>query len=106
MPFNPSTYQSFQDIKNRSSFWKRLKSSEADPDVRLRSTIESVATFSFAIAKKIIAWMPTYTLHDERHLLNLIAWMERLTPKQTLEQLAPLEIGLCFMAAFTHDLGM
>jgi hypothetical protein len=103
--FNPSTYHSFADIKRDSPFWQRLDA--ADGEVRkLQTTIESVAEQAFAIARQIVGVMPTYTLHDERHLLNLIAWMERLMPKATVARLSPLEVGLCFLAAFTHDLGM
>ena len=32
--------------------------------------------------------------------------MELLTPEDVLSQLSPLEVGLCILAAYTHDLGM
>ncbi len=49
---------------------------------------------------------PQYTLHNETHLFNVLAIMERLLPEATRNHLSPLECALCILAAFTHDLGM
>jgi molecular chaperone HtpG len=100
-------YSSFEDFMQRAPWWARLDSFGNDqPVAYLRASIQSVATSAFVIAKRITAWMPFYTLHDERHLLNLLGWIEALTPQETLNKLLPLEVGLTILGVLTHDLGM
>ena len=58
------------------------------------------------ISARICRYLPHYTLHDERHVLNVLAIMDALVPDELMERLTPLECGLCILAAYTHDLGM
>lgn len=50
--------------------------------------------------------MPQYTLHEERHFLNVLAIMDALVPDYSLNHFGPLDCVLPILAAFTHDLGM
>jgi hypothetical protein len=97
-----------------SRFWKRLKSLEKkDKDKesqtrirRLVSSVDEVAKQSEFILNQIVRYLPQYTLHDKRHILNVLSLMDWLTPDDVMNQLAPLECALCILAAYVHDLGM
>ncbi len=100
-------YASFEDYRSRSPLWLRLRSYTDDVDVdRLRSSIQHIADGVESISAQTIRWMPYYTLHDRRHLLNILGWIDLLIPNETLQSLLPLEIGLTILAVLTHDLGM
>ncbi|QOY88538.1 ATP-binding protein [Paludibaculum fermentans] len=49
--------------------------------------------------------MPLYTLHTERHVLNVIGWMDWLTT-DCIDELSAIDCAVLLMAAYTHDLGM
>jgi hypothetical protein len=106
-------FESFEE----SRFWKRLdKSFEEDPNYRdedskarirhLSSSVDQVAKNSKTVLDRIVKYLPQYTLHNERHILNVLSLMDWLTPNDTLTHLAPLECALFILAAYTHDLGM
>lgn len=50
--------------------------------------------------------MPQYTLHEERHFLNVLAIMDALVPDTVIASFGPLDCVLPILAAYTHDLGM
>ncbi|MFN7924051.1 MAG: ATP-binding protein [Bryobacteraceae bacterium] len=83
---------------DQSTLWQRLDE-ELKPKVR--QTAESAAALLGDIARN----MPLYTFHNQRHILNILGWMDWLLADVT-PQLAPLEAALCILAAYTHDLGM
>lgn len=70
-----------------------------------KPSVETASKAAAELLKTVNASMPLYTLHDERHILNVLAWMEWLAG-DVIEQLSPTECALCVLAAFTHDLGM
>jgi len=72
----------------------------------LISSVDQVAKQSGFILNQIVRYLPQYTLHNERHILNVLSLMDWLTPDATLNHLAPLECALCILAAYVHDLGM
>ena len=98
----------------QSRFWKRLKSLEKkdkDEESQTRishlvSSVEEVAKQSKYILNQIVRYLPQYTLHDDRHILNVLSLMDWLTLDDVMKQLAPLECALCILAAYVHDLGM
>lgn len=49
---------------------------------------------------------PSYTRHDYKHAMNVVAKMEMLIGENRLAQLKPTDIWLLLMCAFTHDWGM
>src|SRR5208282_3060730 len=97
----------FENLEE-SRFWKRLKSLEKkDKDreskTRIRglvSSVEEVANQSEFILNQIVRYLPQYTLHDKRHILNVLSLMDWLTPPDVMKQLAPLECALCILAEY------
>src|SRR5271165_6592722 len=106
------TFECFEE----SRFWEQLKSFEKhqkykdqESQTRIRhliSSVDQVAKNSKTVLDQIVRYLPQYTLHNERHILNVLSLMDWLTPDDTLDHLAPLECALFILAAYTHDLGM
>lgn len=82
-----------------SLFYQRLGGSG------IQDFVEVFARKAAALLGRTSQYMPLYTLHDETHILNVLAWMEWLAG-DAVEDLSPLECALCVMAAYAHDLGM
>ena len=110
---NIRRFRSFED----SRLWARLNSGFAENEMyddeesqtRIRhliSSVDQVAKNSKTVLDQIVRYLPQYTLHNERHILNVLSLMDWLTPDDTLNHLAPLECALFILAAYTHDLGM
>ena len=47
-----------------------------------------------------------YTLHDEAHLLRVTELMALVMPRETLDELNPVEIAMLILTAYLHDQGM
>ncbi|MBZ5617314.1 MAG: hypothetical protein LAQ69_01085 [Acidobacteriia bacterium] len=89
-----------------SALMQRLIHSTDREVLALATTVQSVATKAAALLATVVVDMPLYTLHNERHILNVIGWMESLLEDKGIERLSPFECGLCLLAAYSHDLGM
>ena len=74
-------------------------------DVGLQATVNKTATHAAPLLSRVQDYMPLYTFHNERHILNIIGWMDWLT-EPIRESMSPLEAALCLLSAYTHDLGM
>jgi hypothetical protein len=74
-------------------------------DATLTKMVETVASDTKPLLADIARHMPLFTLHDERHILNVIAWMEFLL-EPVISEIGPDEAALLLMAAYVHDLGM
>ncbi len=48
---------------------------------------------------------PTYTLHNEQHILNVIELMGKLLGNE-IDLLTPLEMAILILSAYYHDIGM
>jgi molecular chaperone HtpG len=72
----------------------------------LVADVQSAAAQSAELLSTVVMDMPLYTLHNERHVLNVIGWMESLLGDESIEKLSPLECAISLLAAYTHDLGM
>ena len=90
----------------QSKLFGRIESTQ------LRTMVETVAKHAAPLLNDIGRYMPLFTLHDERHILNVIAWMDWLLepvlaadPKSGGE-LDETECALLLLAAYVHDLGM
>ena len=55
-------------------------------DSALKAIVERTARESAALLGTVVSDMPLFTLHDERHILNVIGWMETLL-KLSAEQI-------------------
>ena len=84
-----------------SGLFKRLT------DTALKNSVEQAAAKSAALLATVVRDMPLYTLHNERHILNVIGWMESLIGGQDgIQNLSELECAFAVLAAYVHDLGM
>ena len=69
---------------DESAFWRRLdelsKSDNVDRNAvdHLKSSVRKVADRAKWISTQVCRYMPQYTLHEERHFLNVLAIMEVL----------------------------
>lgn len=91
-----------------SAFYGRLESlSRKDAEVRgLLGKVEHIAGKATVIARYVVTFLPQYTDHGERHLTNVLQFMEELAGEKNIQQLSALECALAILAAMTHDLGM
>jgi len=101
---------------DQSDLWKRLGEYSSDERYQgseeakealanLLGNVRSVANKAKYIGDQISRFLPQYTLHNERHYLNVLAIMDALVPEAVLSKMTPLECALCILAAYTHDLG-
>lgn len=93
-----------------SRFWRQLERlGEGAGNKRvhlLKSCVQEVAEQAVLISSRVCCFLPHFTLHDERHLRNVLAIMDAWLPDQTLDDLTPLECALPILAAYVHDLGL
>lgn len=67
--------------------------------------VSEVCACGITLAKDIIRFFPTFTLHDIVHICNVCDWMYRLLEGRTKE-LTAADAALLVMAAACHDIGM
>lgn len=67
--------------------------------------VSEICKIGVVASKDIIRFFPTFTLHDETHIVNVCNWMVRLLGKRK-ENLLASEAALLVMAACCHDVGM
>lgn len=102
------------DSMDQSRFWQRLDDlSCMEPTTNrktaidhLKASIRKVTVQAKWISDRVCCYMPQYTLHEERHFLNVLAIMDALVPDEVITQFGPLDCGMPILAAYTHDLGM
>lgn len=92
-------------LHQESKFFRRLEAHETDGAARLATAVVATVHNAEAISAYVVRYFPQYTLHSERHLWNVLGWMEELA-EPAIEQLGALDCGLAIQAAFIHDLGM
>jgi hypothetical protein len=97
---------------DQSALWARLdelsRSDEVDRSAvdHLKSSVRKIAEHASWISTQVCRFMPQFTLHEERHFLNVLSISEALLPEEVINRLTPLECALPILAAYTHDLGM
>ena len=90
--------QSYEESK----FWERLANLSRSQGYKgdksavrhLMDSVAQVAGQAKWISGRICQYMPQYTLHEERHFLNVLAIMEALVPDHVMDHLTPLECAL------------
>ena len=75
-------------------------------ETNVKKTIHDAAQYACDRSRFIIVHMKEYTLHDEKHLANVLHLMEKIIPKDLLNDLNIPELMLLILSAFFHDLGM
>ena len=91
----------------KTELWELLKrkiESEDLPSDFLVS-IGKVCDIGVTLSKDIIRFFPTFTLHDETHIMNVCNWMVRLLGNRKNEVSAH-NLSLLVMSACCHDIGM
>jgi hypothetical protein len=96
----------------QSRFFKRLLA--APNSSELETTVRMVCENVAALTTTVSGHFHAYTLHDMRHLWNVIGIMEELIPEdvwatewtKASDPLGPFQCALCLMAGLVHDLGM
>jgi hypothetical protein len=99
---------------DESRFWQRLDAlsvATTSPIAKetidhLKASVRKVANRAAWINSQVCRDMPQYTLHEERHFLNVLGIMDALVPDAILNHMTPLECALPILTAYTHDLGM
>lgn len=97
---------------DQSLLWKRLDELSRSDDVdraavdHLKASVRKIAEHAAWISTQVCRFMPHYTLHEERHFLNVLGISEALLPDAVIARLTPLECALPILTAYTHDLGM
>ncbi len=112
----------FADVDSRqhvasvreSRFYARLKACSDQPGVNsLITTVDEVWKLVDAVTKRVSQDFRDYTLHDMRHLGNVLWLMEQLVPPalwdkpwKSGEPVGPLQCAVTILAVLVHDLGM
>ena len=68
-----------------SALMLRLLKSNDPAVLQLAALVEPAAEKAAHLLNTVVRDMPLYTLHNERHILNILAWMERLLPEEGLQ---------------------
>lgn len=95
--------------------WGILEQKTKDEDAKLQvdvrvgkeylTAVEKICDYGVDRAKTIRDTFPTFTLHDETHICNVIRLMENLLGDK-IEQLSRDEVAILIMSACCHDIGM
>lgn len=90
-----------------TELWKIFK--EKVNEERLTSEfqtgVEKICKKVIEKSKTIIQFFPTFTLHDEVHIVNVCRWMTKLMGNRA-DELNAHEAALLLMSACCHDVGM
>ena len=91
-----------------TSLYRRLRElSQNDAEVRaLVAVVDDVFARAKDLMKTVIIHLPHYTLHDDVHLVAVVDIMGRLLGEEGINNLSPLELAGCILAAALHDIGM
>ncbi|MBD3630314.1 ATP-binding protein [Cyclobacterium sp.] len=90
----------------KSELYKALKENCSDKDANVIPLVEDCTSYAFQRTKTIVRHMGEFTLHDGDHLFRVLNLMERLIPKETIDELTSPELLLLIISAFFHDIGM
>lgn len=87
-----------------SKIWKKLEN-ECKNHSEL-GNIKNMCDSAVDLVRTIRDTFPDYTLHDEKHICNVINWMEQLLDDSGIKMLSNGECAMLILAACYHDIGM
>lgn len=95
-----------KSIRN-TELWKLLeqKAKKEKLSPEFITGVSKVCARGITLAKDIIRFFPTFTLHDTVHICSVCSWMYRLLEGRAGE-LTAVDAGLLVMSAACHDIGM
>lgn len=90
-----------------TELWRILKkkTTEENLPTSFLDAVGKICSHGIILSKDIIRFFPTFTLHDETHIVNVCCWMTRLLGGRKME-LSACEAALLSMSACCHDIGM
>ncbi|MBR2954381.1 MAG: ATP-binding protein [Clostridia bacterium] len=90
-----------------TELWGLLKKRIEADDLSLDflTSVGKVCNIGITLSKDIIRFFPTFTLHDETHIMNVCNWMVKLLGKRKSE-VSAYDLALLVMSACCHDIGM
>lgn len=91
---------------HKSELFRGLKEKCSEKDTATISLVEDCTSYAFQRTKTIVRHMGEFTLHDGDHLFRVLNLMERLIPKESINELTSPELLLLIVSAFFHDIGM
>ena len=50
--------------------------------------------------------MPEFTLHDETHIFNMLAIIDKIIPKNNMKELSIPDLLMLIISVFLYDIGM
>lgn len=87
-----------------SKIWKKLE--ETCEDNKEIGNIRDMCDRAIVLVKTVRDTFPDYTLHDEKHICNVINWMELILDDSGIAKLSYGECAMLILAACYHDIGM
>lgn len=101
-----SLHEVDKSVRN-TELWKLLekKAEEEKLPSEFMTDVSSVCARGITLAKDIIRFFPTFTLHDTVHICNVCGWMYQLLEGRA-EELTAADAALLVMSAACHDIGM
>lgn len=101
-----SLYEVDKSMRN-TQLWKlleqKVKKEKLPPEFMVG--VNKVCAYGITLAKDIIRFFPTFTLHDIVHICNVCNWMYQLLEGRA-EELTATDAALLVMSAACHDIGM
>ena len=88
-----------------TALWKLYVKKIPEKDSSRRMWVKDVYDNAVTYLKRVCDTFPNYTLHDEKHVLNVIYTMGAILGDQ-IDNLSTGEIELLILAAALHDIGM
>ncbi|MES2707257.1 MAG: hypothetical protein V4726_11715 [Verrucomicrobiota bacterium] len=106
MPHTAPRAHSFET----SLFCQRLEALAKDADTNLQNlttATKRLVGHAEDISKQVVQFLPQFTLHDSKHLWNVLSFMEELAGgKEGIDKLEAGDCAMAVWACFLHDLGM
>ena len=68
--------------------------------------VSDVGNFAIERLKTVIKNMPEFTLHDETHIFNMLAIIDKIIPKNNMKELSIPDLLMLIISVFLHDIGM
>lgn len=101
-----SLHEVDKSVRN-TELWKLLekKAEEEKLPSEFMTDVSDVCARGITLAKDIIRFFPTFTLHDTVHICNVCDWMYQLLEDRA-EELTAADAALLVMSAACHDIGM
>ena len=68
--------------------------------------VMDIANFAVERLKTVIKNMPEFTLHDDKHIFNMLIIIGKIIPKENIEKLSIPDLFMLIVSVFLHDIGM